>query len=418
MVNDPEGAIKGTARFDRASFAYMTASDQNSPYSVPVQEEGGTLVLGRSTVHVLRGLQNLGNASRVGFLVSQRDYKFGGRGTILSGDSELRINRNFSWIGQGIVSYTKEPMLPNLKVDSVLYLADTVFDDGRYSVNLDGEKYWGTALITELRYRSRSLSFTIDYNQLTPTYRTQVGYDPWNDQKNMFAFANYTIRPESGLFDRITPNVYFDRRWDWDGERKWAHFSSSLGTNLRWAQTFVGVGYNRGSERWFGTEIDDLWNVNADFAIRPMAELGFNVHYQYGPTPFIQAGLRGNETNIRASFNVKPIDRLIVEPTLIYAKNVSTENSDDVYYDGYIARSRFRYQATRRLSIRMVVQYNDFNQRWEADPLLTYRLNPFSVFYVGATNDYDKYLKDLNGGTEYRTSSRQLFMKLQYLFQT
>ena len=55
---------------------------------------------------------------------------------------------------------------------------------------------------------------------------------------------------------------------------------------------------------------------------------------------------------------------------------------------------------------------------WEFDPLLTYRINSFSVFYLGSTHDY----RDFNSAFDDRSAnyvltSRQYFMKLQYLFQ-
>ncbi len=60
----------------------------------------------------------------------------------------------------------------------------------------------------------------------------------------------------------------------------------------------------------------------------------------------------------------------------------------------------------------------DLGRKWEIDPLLTYRLNPFSVFYLGSTHD----LRDFNAADPqapslFRQTGRQYFMKLQYLWQ-
>lgn len=64
-----------------------------------------------------------------------------------------------------------------------------------------------------------------------------------------------------------------------------------------------------------------------------------------------------------------------------------------------------------------MLQYNDFAESWEADPLVTYRLNPFSIFYVGSTRDYFIGRPDANGIEGWKLLDRQYFMKLQYLFQ-
>ena len=91
------------------------------------------------------------------------------------------------------------------------------------------------------------------------------------------------------------------------------------------------------------------------------------------------------------------------------------------FYGGYITRTRMQFQATKALSIRLVVQYNDFRKNWDVDPLLTYRLNPFTVFYLGSSVDYGKIQPSSRFAEyepEWRNTSRQIFMKLQYLFQT
>ena len=78
--------------------------------------------------------------------------------------------------------------------------------------------------------------------------------------------------------------------------------------------------------------------------------------------------------------------------------------------------------------MRFVAQYNDFYETWDFDPLVTYRLSPFSLFYFGTTYDYEKLygLTDDNtlqagdGEQSYdrmRLQTRPFFMNLQYLFQ-
>ena len=36
--------------------------------------------------------------------------------------------------------------------------------------------------------------------------------------------------------------------------------------------------------------------------------------------------------------------------------------------------------------MRLVVQYNDFSERLNIEPLLTYKINPFTKFYIGLTS--------------------------------
>ncbi|NNE36382.1 MAG: hypothetical protein HKN13_14190 [Rhodothermales bacterium] len=77
---------------------------------------------------------------------------------------------------------------------------------------------------------------------------------------------------------------------------------------------------------------------------------------------------------------------------------------------------RTNYQFSRRLFARLIVQYNDFSERLEIDPLVTYKINAFSAVYVGSTHDFNSYVRENDPTAEfYRQSNRQLFLKLQYL---
>jgi hypothetical protein len=95
-------------------------------------------------------------------------------------------------------------------------------------------------------------------------------------------------------------------------------------------------------------------------------------------------------------------------------------DSDGFFLCGYIARTRLSYQLTRELSLRLVTEYDDIDRQWNIDPLVTYRRNPSSTFYLRATYDYDRF-EDC-GPNEDRSITclpeRQFFMKIQYLFQT
>ena len=44
-----------------------------------------------------------------------------------------------------------------------------------------------------------------------------------------------------------------------------------------------------------------------------------------------------------------------------------------VLFAGYVLRTRTNLQFTRELFLRVVVQYNDFSQRLDVEPLLTYK---------------------------------------------
>ena len=69
--------------------------------------------------------------------------------------------------------------------------------------------------------------------------------------------------------------------------------------------------------------------------------------------------------------------------------------------------------------MRLVTQYNQFDSRVEIDPLLTYKVNPFTAFFIGSTHDYQEF-DPFEGerGNRFRATGRQIFFKIQYLVRT
>ncbi|MEE9555037.1 MAG: carbohydrate binding family 9 domain-containing protein [candidate division Zixibacteria bacterium] len=412
-VNDPRFATKLTSRMDKTSIGFLSALDENTPYIIPLEEQSIMRNTKKSYVNILRATRTLGEDNHLGFIVSDRRIDGGGSGTVFGVDGDIRLSQKYSLVGQYLTTHTKEPNDASLNEG----LEDIEFDNGKHTASLDGESFSGDGFITQFRRRARHLSFTIDYNQVAPSYRTQTGYDPWIDYRNLSFYSNYTFYPEKGLFTRITPQFYAEGRWNFDNDKKWENTSVSLTGRMNYAQTGIGIQFNRGSEVWWGKEFNDLWNFNLFFDSRPFDKLGYYVNFDRGQDAAVWASAKGNVTSIYASLDLKPIDRLIIEPNFNFTKSTHVETGEELY-SGYITRTRIRFQANRELSIRFVVQYNDFSEKWEFDPLLTYRLSPFSVFYVGSTYDYNNYAPGSENPSSWRLSSRQFFMKLQYLFRT
>jgi len=431
MVANPEVAAKATARWTKSSLAYVFARDEDSPYIVPTRERSFSRNLGYSSVNVLRGLQSLGNNSHAGVMLTDRRYDEGGSGTIVAGDFNLRLASSYSWIGQYVWSHSEEP-------EGVEINPGELFDDDRHTVDLDGESFSGTAFITELRRRADHWNFTFDYNEVGDSYRTQTGYDPWNGHRNGFIWTNYNIDFEEGLIQRFAPQIFVDGRWTMEGERQWLHVNPSLFTQLRWAQTGIRLGYQRGEEVWGDVVFEDVWQANLNINSRPSNRVGYGFWVNVGENPALFSLERGDELQVSAHLNLKPWDNLVLEPTVDYIRS-KAHDSGDLLFEQTIARLRLRWQMSRRLSLRLVLQHNSsenppwraeaqagnfpgyhmsFGSKWEIDPLLTYRLSSFSVFYLGSTRDY----RDFNAASDdasnlYRQTQRQYFMKLQYLFQ-
>lgn len=411
-VNDPRYAAKLVGRSDKYAVGFLTALDENTPYMIPLEEGSILLNTGESYVSVLRASRSVGEDNRVGFILSDRRLDGGGSGSIAAVDHDIRLSRTWRFDGQYILSHTAEPD----DGSATEGFEGLTFNDGNQTVAFDGESYFGDAAIARIRRNARHLNLAFTYDQVSPTYRTQVGYDPVSNGRRIQMFSGYTIRPQEGLFERVVPQMYLARKWNYDGTRKEIVTNFSLNSQMRFAQTNVGASYGFGEQTWSGVEFDGLWNLDVFVNCQPTNAIGFNLDVNYGRSVALFALTEGKETNVFAAVDFKPFDRLIIEPYIRYAHSVRADNGEELY-SGYITRTRFQIQASKELSVRLVVQYNDFSEKWDIDPLLTYRISSFSVFYVGSTYDYNNYLTGPNDQSDWRLSSRQFFAKLQYLFQ-
>lgn len=430
-INDPMYAAKLTVRKPNYTLGFMSALDENTPYIIPFDESSSyPLNVGKSVTNAVRLTKSVGEDSHVGMIVTDRRFENDGYGTILAFDQDIRLSRLYSIDGQYLMSFTGEP---NKAGESIAYQGAKI-DGGRYTAQFDGETFAGNAFITRLNRAARDWTFTIDYNQVDPDYRTQTGYDPWVNYRQLDISNGYTFYPSSGPFVRIRPQLYVEGRWVFNGGERYKHAYLSLYMLMRQAQTNFTLAAYQGEEIWGGLMYSNLKGAALDFNTRPFDQFGFSTHVERGYSAARFALLRGLETNVNTELYIKPIDRLIIEPGIQYSHSHSGE-LDSLLYEQFITRARFRYQMNRSLSIRLVLEYNDAEQyrRFRSapesnpaytyrrtifiDPLLTYRINPFSVFYVGSTHDYNDYLAGDTGDSRWKLRSRQFFMKLQYLFQ-
>ena len=413
-VSDPIFAAKLTGRTSRYSLGMLSAYDENTPYVIPLEEYGPVVSLGKSAVNVVRGTRTIGTNNMLGVIVTDRRFDAGGYGTVVGVDGDIRLSSKYSIIGQVIYSFTEEPDDSVSSAEN--YLEGVMFDDSSHSAALDGETYAGGAIITQFRRRTRNWNFTLDYNHVSPTYRTETGYYPWNDYRIFSVYSNYNFYPAGSIIERLAPQIYAQGRWNFDGESKWRQANVSLEGNLRIFQMYWGFGYENGEERWWGLKFYNLWNFEGYAGAQLGNKLGIESNFHYGRSVARWIPAKSKELFFMTAMEIKPIDRLIIEPSLSYISGKDVE-TDAEFFKQTILRTRLRLQINKEFSVRLVTQYNDGSDRWDIDPLVTYKINPFSIFYIGSSHDILKLDNVADQRREWHQTHRQFFMKLQYLFR-
>lgn len=414
-INDPILATKLTGRFGRTSVAYIAGRDDVSPLLIPLEERSELVGdAGKSFSNILRVQHNLPGNSYIGGLVTDRRLDDGGSGSLASIDAQIRLGQTLSIEAQLAGSQTNEPNNPDL-----LDTDGATFDGGNHTVDLDGESFSGYALYSSFERSARHWSFDFDYWRTSPTFRADNGFVTGNDNQRVSFYQGYTFYTDNISFiDRISPRMQVARIWNIAGVQKdeWAGGGVSLRMKR---QTNFNVDFFASNELYRGIEFTGLSNlevgVNSNFSEVMQAGLYLNGGRSIArnlSTPEV-----GKSLNINANATLRPTQRLVVQPSISYSR-LSSRVTDEEFFSGYILRMRTNYQFTRQLFARVIVQYNDFSERFEVDPLVTYKINAFSALYVGSTHDFNSYERLNNPSAQFfRQSNRQLFLKLQYLFR-
>jgi len=413
-LNRPFFAAKLTGRPGRTNFAALVAQDDATPFLLPFGEGSALLEGGRSWSFLSRVRHTLGRQSHVGLISTARWHEGGGYGAVQGVDARLNLSNRWRLESQAVLSTTAEPNDPALTAG----LGDRTFDGGRHTAAFDGEFFTGHGLYASLERGGRHWNLDADYWQRSPAFRAESGFEPRNDQRSVHAWTGYTFYREAGLLERLQPTVVVGRMWDFDGARKDEWLMGSLRAWLRAAQAQVWVRAMQSNEFYHGIQFDGISSREAGFQVRPSEQLVGGAEVSYGHRIARFADVMGRQLNRNFWFNLKPWQRLLVE------QSYGDTRSDDLggggrLFEGWIARTRLNLQLSREWSFRLVVQYDDFRRAWDADPLVTFRLNPFSIFYVGSTRSYAEYAAHPapDGQEEWRLGARAYFLKLQYLWQ-
>jgi hypothetical protein len=236
------------------------------------------------------------------------------------------------------------------------------------------------------------------------------------------------FRPDGKIVESLQPAINFGRVWNFDGLRKDEWIQPRLWVQLK-SQTQFSFGPLFSREVFKGIVFDDIrrWNFSLYSAFSDPVVVEFDVSDDRVIARNLSAPVLGRGMSADADATIKPFQRLVIQPSWQYSR-LSYQNEGPEIFRACIVRSRISYQFTRALSARLVVEYFNLREINEEappactrtsslsiEPLLTYQVNPFTTFYLGS-NHGSEDLDDRADGN-LRPTSRQFFMKLQYLFR-
>ena len=427
-INDPSAATKLCGKFGRTSVAYIFARDDHTPMLLPFEERSRFIGLGKSTSNIARFRYTLQGSSFLGGLVTDRRIDGGGAGSVFGADGKLWFWKNYNLAFQVLGSRTSEINDTSLSSD---FNSET-FDREKYTAALDGESYMGHAAFVGLNRSGRHWDGYLEYWAFSPSFRTDNGFTTHNDYRNICTWNGVSFMPDRPWLTEYQVAMEYGRSWNFNEPFKNVNDEWVRGALyfLTKNQTAVQFTYLNSRELFRGIFFEGISIADLNMDTRLSGKVSCGGGYSIGKSiwrTFSDTPVLGNKRDIELYLNVRPTQRLYVESILEFSRMDYPDSYladhpgvDKEIFDGYIVVTRINYQFTRQLFLRLFAQYDDFGDVVDIEPLLTYKVNPFTIFYVGARSNYD-YLRseDYSGlnDSQWKLSSRQIFAKFQYLFQ-
>jgi hypothetical protein len=417
-INDPDAAAKFTGQFGKSSVLFLAGLDDQSPIIVPSEERSWAFLGDQSVTNIVRARQNYGEGSTFGALATNRSFTgdLDGSNTVFGFDGRHRITPQLQIEYQALLSNTQEPTDEEISED----LGDATFDNKQHTFAFDGESFWGNAAYFSLERSGRTWDSDFDYYEYAPGFRTDSGFTSRNDSRRVSLWEGVNFRPNAKALVNWGTGVNVGRIWNHRGKFKDEWINPSAYFNFV-KQINVNIDGMVSRERFRDIEFDGIRRLSLNVDTRPSEAVrgGFGVsrgrliRRTFSSTPVL-----GDALSSEIYATIQPSSRLVIQPSWNYSRMREQEkDGGETLFDGYILRTRASYQFTRELYARVIVEYNEFSDALDVEPLLTYRVNPFTVFFIGAASDYEYGADEDSDDPSWSSMDRQFFAKFQYLFR-
>ncbi len=477
-IGDPSAGVRLTGKDGPYAVGLMTSDDRSPGLAVPDYSQYSGI---RGYFTIARVSRDIFKQSSVGALYTDWECPATGEHNRIGGvDSRLKLSPTWTFDGQSVASSSNL----NLNCEANLY----PFSSGNVG---NGSHYAGPADSLELRRDGLHFNYDGTYKDISPGFVSIPGFINRVDIRETHQDADYRFRPKQGWVQSWGPSVNLRYDFDHTGLRLDTFYAPYLSIRGRaqtqiWlrpytefrerlrpqdfcyygftsyclaSQGYAGLTGNQDYHehqsgataqtaylKWATLAASYYWGDGANYVASPVVPPAAATPYNL---PFV-----AHEETAAASLFVRPFRPLKIENTYLFERlraNNSTYAFQQALYPGigrgilndHIIRSKWNWQFTPQLSVRVILQYNALlaatpgvgspytylptDRQFNADFLVTYLVHPGTAIYFGYNSD----LQNLNveqetpgipGGVTntargYINDSRQFFVKASYMFR-
>jgi hypothetical protein len=335
-------------------------------------------------------------------------------------DTRLQVSDNWTFAGQILGSYSKSLNTPEASL--------------------------GTALTAQANYADANWTYVGSYNDRSPNFRTDVGFVPRTDIRNIANTLSYRFRPADSPVSDWGGDAVTNHIWDYAGTLLESTYRLNVVCNLV-AQTWLTAWYKRTYEalrpqdsyavkNLVGFWVDNVGGSIASNILKQanmFASINTGTGINYAPASGKALELT-KSTDVNATLSLRFFPELTIDNTYLYIGQRDRATNASIF-ENHIVRSRWNYQITREFSIRAILQYTiteanssysmlESRKNLNADVLLTYLVSPGTALFLGYNNNFQNYDPSLTltqeglvrSQSQYVRDSWQVFMKVSYLF--
>ena len=402
---DPQFGARLTGKIGRWAIGAL-AGDDRAPGEIAPEDSGH--YSDRAAVGIFRLYRELGKESRIGGLITSRDFA-GSSNRVFSMDTRLKLNQNLVLTGQMM---------------------------GSLSRDLDGDDRNGTAGYLRLAQSGRHFSANAYYRDRSPEFETDLGFIPRVDIRETGWSTSYSWRPQKGTVLSFGPSFSGSVIYDYDGTLMDWTLSPSFRVELP-KNTSMSFTHNESFERFFGEDfrknsnkvsVSSQWQKWLHFSSSLEHGDGINYFPAAGERPFLAKSL-----NTSFTLKLMPTPQLQIDETYLYTRLAA--DGRGTVFNNHIWRTKANYQFTREFALRAIVDYNavlpndalvmlERQKRLGLDVLFTYMLHPGTALHIGYTDNYENLRYDpavsplvQRGSFPDTNVGRQIFAKFSYLFR-
>ncbi len=424
-INNPLIASKLTGKIGKFDVGYLVAYDQKTPFIIPFEYNSDYLSTDRKSLsNILRMKYTIKDETYLGFIFTDREVnKHGnhflnvdGFNRVFGLDGNFKIGENYFLDFQALYYASKEITEPS-------YNRTGTFNNGKYTKALDGESFSGFGTHLKLLRSAKHLNFELAYIDASPEARRDNGYMSYNNYRAVSLWSGYMFYPETDFLKRIQLSSYGVVRHTYDGKLRELFFQPEIYVRLKHQLSASAGFYLVNNEKFNDVYHEGARRVYLNFNANTFSFLTGGLYATMGKYIIrSQNSFVGYGGELDFWLTVKPFENLILSPEYIYFELAKSYGGEKLF-TGYILRNTLNYQILKDLSLRVITEYSSANKYFYVNPLVSYRPNPFTIFYFGFTHQYDNLgllPSDPNyyqNTSKYVLSNRQFFLKCQYLFR-